>query len=759
MEPTHDLAASPVSNAPSPNVAELVVQNGRLSGARRALTPPVTLLGRADGCDIRLNVEGVNPLHCTISHTPAGLLLQDLRSASGTLVNGEAVSLCVLADGDLITVGPFRFRVHLPEPALDAYPLLSSEKEALRIQASAVAAQQSALTEEELRLQQRRLALEQQEEQLSVHLEDKRCRLVKLRDDARKNHATLKAERSAYEQRVAEVTRNLLTSRKELADGFKELQAERQHLLELRQRLKRRFHRQWQAERDQLRRREEELNAERRLLDKEREQLEQEHLTLSQTRLRYNGDMELGRRQLQADRDELHRQQRQWLENQVREQAELQNLKNSLEQRDQALTATERHQAEQQRHLETRRTHLERDAEGLENRVRSLRQKLVELQQEQARLETAIRPPEAIPAATPAASQAPSVPMPLELESLRFRLQERETDLQHRLTELETMSAELADQRVLLAEQCERLVQARAEWDQERQSAVTDLQGLGGRLEDQARLLTQREESLIAAESSLRQRSDEITRLQNQLEAWRARLTTQAASWDGERDRLLATLQQREQTVGQQETTLAASRQRWDERRRRFLTRLRRDRATCEELRQEWAALRLECWQRRTHLEQEERKLAEKTLVLEQYHQEFVVQSGNPRVAEKRMERLRRRWAALNVTAERNLMKERVTLERELARLEERSRHLHLEAESVAALRAELAEKQAAWELQSQETQREQEKTQQYLRSLLTQRDCYEQQVEKLRDEVERLARMLYDDTPGTALPPVGQAA
>ena len=54
--------------------------------------------------------------------------------------------------------------------------------EALRIQAAAVAAQQMALLEREARLGRDRMALQQHEAQLASHLDEKRERLLELRD-------------------------------------------------------------------------------------------------------------------------------------------------------------------------------------------------------------------------------------------------------------------------------------------------------------------------------------------------------------------------------------------------------------------------------------------------------------------------------------------------------------------------------------------------------------------------------------------------
>ena len=68
---------------------ELVVLNGRHAGAKRPLAGPLTLIGRASGCDIRLQMEGVAGRHCVLARTAEGLVLRDLGSKTGTIVNGD----------------------------------------------------------------------------------------------------------------------------------------------------------------------------------------------------------------------------------------------------------------------------------------------------------------------------------------------------------------------------------------------------------------------------------------------------------------------------------------------------------------------------------------------------------------------------------------------------------------------------------------------------------------------------------------------
>src|SRR5262245_53719795 len=108
MDPTHD----PQSASPGASAGELVVQNGRMAGTSRRLGVPLTFGGSAAGGDVRLNVEGIHPLHCLIAHSPTGVVVRDLESG-GTFVNGVRVTVSPLRDGDVLGVGPFQFRVHL----------------------------------------------------------------------------------------------------------------------------------------------------------------------------------------------------------------------------------------------------------------------------------------------------------------------------------------------------------------------------------------------------------------------------------------------------------------------------------------------------------------------------------------------------------------------------------------------------------------------------------------------------------------------
>ena len=47
--------------------------------------------------------------------TPEGYYLVDLNSVNGVMLNGRRIERTVLCDEDVLTVGPFRLKVQVPE--------------------------------------------------------------------------------------------------------------------------------------------------------------------------------------------------------------------------------------------------------------------------------------------------------------------------------------------------------------------------------------------------------------------------------------------------------------------------------------------------------------------------------------------------------------------------------------------------------------------------------------------------------------------
>ncbi|GAI98413.1 unnamed protein product [marine sediment metagenome] len=74
-----------------------------------------TLIGRADDCDLRLDVEGMAPRHAEIQENDDGsLVLVNLDPAAETLLNGESVQTANLASGDEIRIANCRWVLQAP---------------------------------------------------------------------------------------------------------------------------------------------------------------------------------------------------------------------------------------------------------------------------------------------------------------------------------------------------------------------------------------------------------------------------------------------------------------------------------------------------------------------------------------------------------------------------------------------------------------------------------------------------------------------
>lgn len=73
------------------------------------------VLGSSPDCDVTLDEPGVAARHAEIRLVEGGvLLLKDLGSESGTLLNGEPVSETGLASGDEIRIGTCRWMLQAP---------------------------------------------------------------------------------------------------------------------------------------------------------------------------------------------------------------------------------------------------------------------------------------------------------------------------------------------------------------------------------------------------------------------------------------------------------------------------------------------------------------------------------------------------------------------------------------------------------------------------------------------------------------------
>src|SRR3982751_504273 len=81
--------------------AQLVPLDG---GSSIDVARDLTLVGRKEDCDLRLDHKSVSKLHCVIVKTDGLLLVRDLGSTNGTRVNGERVRRAALLPNDQLHI-------------------------------------------------------------------------------------------------------------------------------------------------------------------------------------------------------------------------------------------------------------------------------------------------------------------------------------------------------------------------------------------------------------------------------------------------------------------------------------------------------------------------------------------------------------------------------------------------------------------------------------------------------------------------------
>src|SRR5881227_3746100 len=100
---------------------QLVVVRGKPEGKVIPLSGPSFKIGRGETCHLRPNSEQVSREHAEFSITPEKVVVRDLGSRNGTLVNGKTLTEPhTLKDRDLIQVGPLTFAISIEGTAVPA---------------------------------------------------------------------------------------------------------------------------------------------------------------------------------------------------------------------------------------------------------------------------------------------------------------------------------------------------------------------------------------------------------------------------------------------------------------------------------------------------------------------------------------------------------------------------------------------------------------------------------------------------------------
>jgi pSer/pThr/pTyr-binding forkhead associated (FHA) protein len=90
--------------------AQLVPLDG---GPPLEIVKDLTVVGRKEDCDLRLEHKSVSKMHCVLVKTEGLLILRDLGSTNGSRVNGKRVRRASLLANDQLSIANYKFRVHL----------------------------------------------------------------------------------------------------------------------------------------------------------------------------------------------------------------------------------------------------------------------------------------------------------------------------------------------------------------------------------------------------------------------------------------------------------------------------------------------------------------------------------------------------------------------------------------------------------------------------------------------------------------------
>lgn len=111
--------ASQATTGPSHTVpskpADLVLE---VNGIRHPLVPPGMVIGRGSEADLRINDPGVSRRHARVmvsgTRENPMILIEDLGSTNGVLVDGIRIQQTALREGSRIEIGNTRMLVHSP---------------------------------------------------------------------------------------------------------------------------------------------------------------------------------------------------------------------------------------------------------------------------------------------------------------------------------------------------------------------------------------------------------------------------------------------------------------------------------------------------------------------------------------------------------------------------------------------------------------------------------------------------------------------
>ncbi len=619
-------------------LGELVVLNGKQHGTRVPLAVPVTVIGAAAWCDVRLTGEGVGEVHCVVSVTPAGPALRSWHPDE-TRVNGDETQAALLKDGDELTVGPCRFRLEWHAGQPDAAPARGDEYD-VEVIPDDGAVWDLAERERELNAQEARLGalIDARHQQFCEWFEELADRREELR--------LYRARQESYVAADKEKVRRM----KEQTDRLrKAARQDRMRLKALSAKFLKRMKQKWSAERRAV-------EAERAHLDQMRQQFADQIARFEDERAKFAADAEAykkrlydgwalltdGQRRLLADRQDAERTI-------ARQEELIAQRAGEVVRREHAIDGAERR-------VEERVQSLLGEIAKLEVRAAQARTIVQQLEDKRAGLEAGMAPVPTALCVGVTAVELMHEKVSLDqlpaggVEEVYAGLMAHRRDLareKHALAlsqqELERRAADLADQRAVLAEQVAALVVARQTWQTAECRTVAELESLARGLSHRELAIVEQEEELARAEDAHKRREGELWELRAKLEGWQASLSAHEASAAASRDRAAAELDAKREHLTKWEASLTELCGKWTAEREEERAALREELDAWASSREAYLARLAELDRARTELAAEAVRVAEVSMAVEEVQQELTG-GKRGRLVRRKLRVHRRKW-------------------------------------------------------------------------------------------------------------------
>jgi chromosome segregation ATPase len=491
-------------------------------------------------------------------------------------------------------------------------------------------------------------------------------------------------------------------------EQIQQLARQRKRLVTLRRRLVARYNRGGKK-------REAELTELARQVESERDRLRQWYE-------KANGENELRKRQLQERERELALEQQRWDAALNEEKAAREKHAEETARRTTEVIAAREGLAIERKQWAEYHAWLSQETKGLEARIAAQREQLVRLEKE----------------------KRPAPPPPLDLGEPLPRTPVIDPALWPAL--LREVAGQLGDQRSHLLEQWQQLLRLQDDWQRERDTAQAELEQLAAQLQARERAVAQGERTLELRQAELQRRAEAVARQRSALEAQRVRLATRDAAAEHALAASRDDLDAERRRVESRQVHYERVHQRRNDLRRGEAAALHGLLARLDTARQSYHDSWQDCERLRAHLDQQTRALSGQAVALERARQELLGKTTDPARAADRLDRLTRGEIERLDAEARRIDEERRKLASERSRLDD-------QAAAIARREADLAERAAAQVAQADAeaealvtAQEEAREGRDELRRARARHALAERELRQLRDELDRVARALYED-------------